>query len=266
MRLSGCAYAYMCLTAVEHERIGEMFSQQRNPVVEGQEAGQNEVWPERVQAVRATTLGVLVGLLGGGGLAWLAIHGYFTPGGDRASWYLTRSMATVAYLLLSAATIWGLLLSTKLVKGWIPAPLALAMHSALSWLAVGLGAGHALLLLADTYYHYTLADLLIPFTGPYEPLWVGAGTLALYGLALVSASFWVRGRLGTTWWRRLHYSTFAFYVLATAHAFMAGSDSGKLQMQMMYAVSALLVLFLTNMRWIGVMMARKEQTQRPSQA
>ncbi len=246
-----------------------MLNQQEERGVAGQATQPNpaepdEVWPARLQAVGATTLGVLVGLVAGGGLAWLLVNGYFAPGGDWAAWYLTRAMATVAYILLSAATIWGLLLSTKLVKEWVPAPLALALHSALSWLAVGLGVGHALLLLADTYFHYTLADLLIPFIGPYEPLWVGLGTLALYGLALISASFWIRSRLGTTWWRRLHYSTFAFYVLVTAHGLMAGSDSGKPQMQIMYAVSALLVLFLTNVRWIGVAMARSAQQQRPA--
>lgn len=224
----------------------------------------DEIWPARIQAVAATTLGVLVGLIGGGTLAWLAANGYLTPGGERASWYLTRSMAIVAYVLLSGATIWGLLLSTKIVKEWVPAPLSLALHSALSWLAVGLGAGHALLLLADTYYHYTLADLLIPFTGPYEPLWVGAGTIALYGLALVSASFWVRGRLGTARWRALHYSTFAFYILVTVHGIMAGSDAGEFQVQMMYAISAVTVLFLTNVRWIGAVMGRNRQVRRAS--
>jgi len=211
--------------------------------------------------IPGTALGVVVGVALGGGLAWLAQQGYLTPGGERAAWYLTRATATVAYVLLSAATVWGLLLSTKLVKSRVPAPLALALHSALSWLAVGLGAGHALLLLADTYFSYSWANLLIPFTGPYAPLWVGLGTIALYGMALVSASFWVRQRLGAARWRLLHYSTFVFYALVTVHGLMAGSDAGKPQMQAMYAISAGLVLFLTNVRWIGAVLARASRRE-----
>lgn len=211
----------------------------------------------RLAGAGAATLGSLLGIFGGGGLAWLALKGYLTPGGEKAAWYLTRAAATVAYLLLSGAVIWGLLLSTKLVKAWVPAPLALALHSVLSWLAVGLGAGHALLLLADTYLTYRWADLLIPFIGPYEPFWVGLGTISLYGLVIVSASFWVRSRLGMARWRQIHYTTFIFYVLVTAHGLMAGSDAGKPPMQAMYMLSALLVLFLTNVRWLGSVLARR---------
>ena len=231
----------------------DVESRETNPVG-GQGSG-----ADRWDGALAAALGSLIGLLGGVALAWLAVGGYFTPGGEKAAWYLTRSTATVAYLLLSASTIWGLLLSTKLVKEWVPAPLAMAFHSAVSWLAVGLGAAHALLLLGDNYLQYSPVDLLVPFVGPYEPFWVGLGTLALYGTALVSASFWFRTQLGTTRWRRLHYTTFAFYILVTVHGLMAGSDSGKPQMQAMYAVSALLVLFLTNARWIGSVMAAKAQ-------
>ena len=35
---------------------------------------------------------------------------------EKTPWYLSRSAGTVAYLLLSGSTIWGLLLSSKLIK------------------------------------------------------------------------------------------------------------------------------------------------------
>lgn len=194
---------------------------------------------------------VLVGGMAGWSLApwvvtWMAqLWAMVIPAGDQAAWHLTRSMATVAYVALTGAAVWGLLLSTKLVKSTVPAPLSLALHSALSWLGVALGGLHASLLLLDRYYTYTLGDLLIPFTGPYRPGWVGLGTISLYGFALVAASFMVRKWLGQRAWRMLHYLSFPLFVLVTLHGLFSGTDSAQLGVEMMYLFSGTLVLLLT---------------------
>src|SRR5690349_9140459 len=73
-------------------------------------------------------------------MTWLARLGALVVTvGDEVAWHLTRSMATVGYVSLTGAAVWGLLLSTKLVKSTVPAPLSLALHSVLSWLGVALG-------------------------------------------------------------------------------------------------------------------------------
>lgn len=167
---------------------------------------------------------------------------------SQTPWHFTRSAGTVAYILLASSTLWGLLLSSKLVKEHIPAPLALAMHNTLSWLAIALTGFHALALLLDSYYTYTLADLTIPFIGPYQPGWVGVGIIGLYLMILTSVSFYFRKQIGQQRWRQLHYLTFVAYLLATVHGVMAGSDSGNPGMRALYWGSGLLVLFLTNFR------------------
>jgi len=177
----------------------------------------------------------------GGWLAGISI-------GNKTTWYLSRSTATVAYLLLTASVVWGLLLTTRIVKGTVPAPLALGLHNWLSWLAVGLGSFHAFLLLFDNFYTYTLTHLLIPFIGPYRPGAVGLGTLSLYLMVLTSASFSWRSWLGQKGWRLLHYLTFLTYGLVTFHGLFAGTDSQNLGMRMVYLGSVALVLFLTNYR------------------
>jgi DMSO/TMAO reductase YedYZ heme-binding membrane subunit len=167
---------------------------------------------------------------------------------EKTPWYFTRSAGTVAYLLLASSTIWGLLLSTKLLKEMVPAALALAMHNILSWLAVLLTGLHALALLWDSFYTYTLADLTIPFIGPYRPGWVGLGIIGFYLMFLTSLSFNLRKRIGQKRWRQLHYATFAVYILGTVHGVMAGTDSSNVGMQLLYWGSGLTVLFLTNYR------------------
>jgi DMSO/TMAO reductase YedYZ heme-binding membrane subunit len=181
----------------------------------------------------------------------LAAGAFLFRHGDASSWYLSRATGTVAYLLLSAATIWGLILSSRIVKETIPAPLALGMHSFLSWLALAFAGLHGGLLLLDQYYQYGLADILIPFRGPYRPFWTGLGVAGFYLGLLTSASFSWRRRLGQRFWRRLHRLTFLAYLLVTVHGLMAGTDSGMTGMRLVYVASGLSVLFLVNYRLLS---------------
>ena len=215
-----------------------------------------EIWDSLLTFIFSLVLGVTGGLvlLGTG---WLLVN---TSAGatianalvitDKTPWYFSRSAGTVAYLLLAGSTVWGLLLSTKLIKEMVPAALALAMHNILSWLAVLLTGLHALALLWDSFYTYTLADLTVPFVGPYRPGWVGLGIIGFYLMFLTSLSFTFRKQIGQKRWRQLHYATFAVYILATVHGAMAGTDSGNPGMQMLYWGSGLIVLFLTNYRML----------------
>jgi hypothetical protein len=176
--------------------------------------------------------------------------------GAKTAWYLSRSMGIIAYLLMSASVMWGLVLSSKIVKEVAPPPAALAVHNAISWAGIGLGALHALALLFDTYYTYSLFDVLMPFIGPYRPGWVGLGTLSLYAMTVVSMSFAWRKWLGQTGWRILHYMSFLFYVLVTVHGLMAGTDSASPAVRLLYVGSVLGTLFLFNYRLLAARKAR----------
>lgn len=168
-------------------------------------------------------------------LGWLAT--------SQAAWYLTRASGIVAYMLMAASTIWGLLLSTKLIKQVVPPALSLAMHNYLSWGAIGLSAFHAFVLLFDKYYSFSLIHLLVPFTGPYSPIWVGIGIIGFYIMLTTAGSFYFRKQIGQKRWRKLHYLTFAAFILTTLHSWTAGTD--HVQLAAMYLASGISVLFLT---------------------
>ena len=180
-------------------------------------------------------------------IAWLAT--------ETAAWNLSRASGIVGYFLLAASTIWGLLLSTKLVKNSVPPAVALAMHNYLSWTAIGLSLMHAGLLLFDNYFKFQIWHLFIPFTGPYAPFWVGLGILGFYLMALTSVSFYGRKWIGQKKWRKLHYLTFIAFAFITAHGWMAGTDS--VQLALMYGVSTLSVLFLTTYRILTAVTGKK---------
>src|SRR5258708_10166034 len=83
------------------------------------------------------------------------------------SWFLVRSAGMIAYGLLATSMLWGLFLSSHVLKNWSPGPLSMVLHASTSWLAVVLSFAHALLLMFDKFYTYTIPDLLVPFIGPY---------------------------------------------------------------------------------------------------
>jgi DMSO/TMAO reductase YedYZ heme-binding membrane subunit len=215
----------------------------------------------------AFLLSLLLGIIGGG---IVMVTGWFlltrTPLAahlstllgitDKTPWYFSRSAGTVAYLLLVGSTVWGLLLSTKIIKEMVPAALVLAMHNILSWLAVAFTGVHALALMFDNYFTYTLPDLTVPFIGPYQPGWVGLGIIGFYLMLLTSISFQFRKQIGQKQWRRIHYLTYVVFILATIHGLMAGTDSGKPGMQVLYLGSGLLVFFLTSYRLLTRNMRR----------
>lgn len=207
----------------------------------------------------AFALSLVLGMAGGLGLlagGWLLAN---SPTGatianalaitDKTPWYFSRSAGTVAYALLAGSTIWGLLLTTKIVKEYILAAVTLAVHNILSWLAILFTGMHALALLWDSYYSYALADLTVPFVGPYRAGWVGLGIIGFYLMFITSISFNFRKQIGQKRWRQLHYTTFAVYVLATIHGLMSGTDSGNVGIQLLYWGSAIVFLVLTNYRF-----------------
>lgn len=166
----------------------------------------------------------------------------------KLSWHLVRSSGIVAYILLLASTVWGLFISTQFVKDWSPGLVSMTVHSTISWLALILGLIHALLLLLDDYFVYTLDDLFVPFTGPYRPEAVGLGTLAFWLMVAVTLSFPLKKRLGHKTWKRLHYTSFVAFGLVSLHGLFAGTEGSQPGLRLVIAGGVVLVILLLGMR------------------
>lgn len=188
----------------------------------------------------------------GGAALWTLHSGVFSAstlvGDQKLAWHLTRSAGISAYLLLCASMVWGLFVSGQHVKDWSPGTLSLTMHTAIAWLALILGFSHALLLLGDTYFSYTLADVLVPFMGPYRPLAVGLGTLALWLTLVVTLSFQVKRRIGHRAWKWIHVTSYGAFGMVTLHGLTAGTDSGLLGFRLLIGFAVLLVVLLLGIR------------------
>ena len=175
-------------------------------------------------------------------------------------WFLSRATAITAFMVLWFSMAWGLLLSGRLAQLWPGTPIANDLHQFTSWLGLGFGLLHGLLLMGDRYIHFSLLQVLLPFsTDNYRPLWVGLGQLTFYLWLVIILSFYIRKRIGPKVWRGIHYASFVAFIFALFHGLFSGSDSTALWMQAMYWGSAVSLLFLTFFRIIYI---REQKQQR----
>jgi predicted ferric reductase len=163
----------------------------------------------------------------------------------KAYWYLSRSSAIIAYLFLWASMVFGLLVTNKMARLWPGGPAAMALHEYVSLLGLGFAMFHAMILMGDQFINYNLAQVLLPFGSfAYKPFWVGLGQLGFYLMAIVTATFYLRKRLGGQTWRLIHYASFAAFLFALLHGLFSGSDTAMPWMQWIYWFSAASMVFL----------------------
>jgi predicted ferric reductase len=195
--------------------------------------------------------------------AWLpSLSASLLGAQPKVYWYLSRSSAIVAYLLLWLSMATGIGITNKLAQIWPGGPTAFDLHQYTSLLGLGFALFHALILIGDQYIGYSVGQVLAPFASAnYRPVWVGLGQIGWYILALVSLTFYVRRAIGYRLWRLIHFLSFAAFLLALLHGLWSGSDSASAWARGMYWASGGSLLFLTSYRALPIA-ARRGKTKR----
>src|SRR6267154_506034 len=87
------------------------------------------------------------------------------------------------------------------------------LHNVSGYVALSLAVLHPLILLLDKSAKFRLLDLLYPLHSPSQPLENSIGAVALYVVAIVVVTSYLRIRLGRTLWKSFH---FTIYIAAAA--------------------------------------------------
>ena len=90
---------------------------------------------------------------------------------SQITWYVARSAGIVAWALAAASVVWGLALSTRASRalGGTPRPAWLFdLHRFLGGMALTFTGVHVVAILFDTYVHFGLVEVLVPFTGTWQ--------------------------------------------------------------------------------------------------
>ncbi len=139
-------------------------------------------------------------------------------------WYLARASGIVAWLMLTASVLWGIVLSTKAFPRHRRPAWLLDLHRWLGGLTLALVALHIGSLVADSYVQFDPVQVLVPFTSTWRPFAVALGIVAMWLLLAVQLSSLAIKQLPRRVWHGVHLASYATFVLTVGHAFLAGSD------------------------------------------
>ncbi len=114
---------------------------------------------------------------------------------DQVWWYLARSAGMAAAVLMVGALVLGVLAATRALKDIDRPAWLVALHRWFSVLTVVAVVTHLVALVADSYVHFGLVQLLVPGTSSWRPLAVSLGVIALYLFAVVHVSSLAMKRL-----------------------------------------------------------------------
>ena len=161
-------------------------------------------------------------------------------------WMLIRGSGLVAYVLLAASVLWGLVLSLGVLPKSVK-NLTL-LHESLSVGALVATLVHMIGIAFDEFIDFDAVAVLVPGRAPWKPMAVAWGVAAFYGMVVVILSFYMRKHIGQSTWRSLHYLSFGVFLSALVHGLTAGTDSANPLVFLLYAATGAAVVALVVLR------------------
>lgn len=144
---------------------------------------------------------------------------------DTLLWYTTRGAGAVSLVLLSAVVVLGVLSSLRFeVPSW-PRFLTTGLHRNLALTAVVFLALHIVTAVVDPFTHLGWLAAVIPFSSYYRTFWLGLGVIAVELLVAIIITSLVRGLVGHSAWRAIHWLAYASWPIAVVHGFGTGTDN-----------------------------------------
>ncbi|MBA4248480.1 MAG: ferredoxin-NADPH reductase [Microbacterium sp.] len=141
-------------------------------------------------------------------------------------WYVTRASAVLAWVLMTAAVLWGITLSTRVFRGADNPAWLQDLHRFLGGTALVLTGIHMVSLMLDPWLAMPIDQLLIPLIAEYRPLPVALGILSFYVLLAVQLTSRMKNRLPQRFWKAVHYLSYVAVLAVAIHGAFAGTDAG----------------------------------------
>jgi sulfoxide reductase heme-binding subunit YedZ len=166
-----------------------------------------------------------------------------------AFWITSRAAGTVALILSGASVGAGLMISGRIGK--VRGPDLRVTHEALSLATIVAIIVHAAALLGDSFFHPTVADLLVPFQLDYKEPYMAIGIIGGWGMVILGLSYYVRERIGIARWKVLHRFTAIAWILGVVHTLGEGTDAGQTWFLAVTALAVVPVVVLLAVRLLS---------------
>lgn len=139
-------------------------------------------------------------------------------------WYVTRASALIGWVLLTVTVLWGILLSTRVLRkidnpSWLQ-----DLHRYLAGLALVMIVVHMVSLMLDGWLQFTVAETLIPFATDFKSTSIALGIIAFYLLLAVQLTAIFMNRLPRAFWKSIHYASYVVLLFVALHAGWTGTD------------------------------------------
>jgi predicted ferric reductase len=165
-------------------------------------------------------------------------------------WYISRTTAITAYILLFVNFSLGIGLKSKHLEPWLGRWKAFDLHKFTAILGGSLAVLHVFSLLGDTYLHFSLKSLLVPMASSFQPLWTALGIIGLYGGVIIVLSSYLSKFIGQKVWRTVHYISYVLFFIVLFHGLKTGTDSSLVWMQFLYIFTGSAAAFLLLWRFL----------------
>lgn len=128
------------------------------------------------------------------------------------------------------------------------------LHNWCGYVALFASIFHPLLLLLNKKPRFTMANLAYPVHSPSQPFENTLGALALYGLAVVVLTSYMRLKLGRRLWKAFHFTVYFAAAALLSHSLLTSPnltnsvdwlDGGKIFVEACFLVIAI----LSFLRW-----------------
>ena len=163
-------------------------------------------------------------------------------------WWVSRATGIVAWLGATAAVVWGLAVSGRLVRRRRLPAWMLDLHRYLGTLTLAFLALHLVSLVLDSYVDFDLRSLFVPMASTWKPGPVAWGIVALYGIVVVQVTSWAMHWIPRRVWHGIHQLSFVVFVTATVHAVTSGTDRANPAFSIMIVAGCSVVVTLTALR------------------
>lgn len=195
-------------------------------------------------------------------LAWSLVPPLFAAvdaTGQPLVWWASRSFGFVAYVATWLSMLFGMMASARGIEGMLNRKLIMELHQQWTLAAVIAVALHVVTIVGhEVESGVAPVAAFVPFTAETLTGPVALGTVALWGLAVLAVSSWLRARIPYQWWRVLHGLSFGVFILALVHSITAGTDTALPAVQWVYIVTvALFAGTLTSRVVVALRRARR---------
>jgi methionine sulfoxide reductase heme-binding subunit len=196
----------------------------------------------------------------------LAMNSLFALDSVQMWWYVTRAAGLTGYFLMWLSMAWGLAIANKILHPAVEGSFTYDFHEFLSLLGIGFILLHVIVLLFDGFLPFSVPQTVIPFIDTYRPFWVGLGIIGFYLFLLVTVTFYMRKTIGMRAFRSIHALSLLGYLGATLHGLFAGTDSALWMTKLLYALTFIVIVFLTAYWLIIVGLNKREKAEAAAKA